>query len=143
MSPVHVSINFELTGLALIAVAIWALLFTRRQIAEMQESNRKQADSARNQELQLRANVLLALDQRWESEPMILLRAELQVLVMEVLRETAANWPGRSIADLRRLSARGFTARLRELGEKNPVKQLRLFQICGFFETVGYVARIT
>jgi hypothetical protein len=141
MCPLHVSISFELTGVGLIAVAIWALRFTRRQISAMQESNRKQADSARNQELQLRANVLLTLDQRWESEPMILLRAELQVLVTDVLREAASKWPTRSIADLRRLNAPAFAARLRDLGEKNPAKQLRLFQICGFFETVGYVAR--
>jgi hypothetical protein len=72
---------------------------------------------------------------------MVLLRAELQALVTDVLRKAASKWPGRSIADLRRLSARDFAARLRELGEHDPVKQLRLFQICSFFETVGYVAR--
>jgi hypothetical protein len=55
MSPFHVSINLELTGLGLIALAIWAPRFTRRQIAEMQESNRKQADGALDHELQLQA----------------------------------------------------------------------------------------
>lgn len=38
MSPLHVSINFELTGVGLIAVAVWALLFTRRQLAAMQRA---------------------------------------------------------------------------------------------------------
>jgi hypothetical protein len=93
MSPFHVSINLELTGLGLIAVAIWALRFTRRQINEMQESNRKQAESARNQELQLRAGVLLSLDERWESQTMTVSRVELQALIMAVLREVAADWP--------------------------------------------------
>ncbi len=80
MSQMHVSINFELTGVGLIAVAIWGLLFARRQLATMQESNRKQAESARNQELQLRASVLLTLDQRRESEPLVSSRAVLHAL---------------------------------------------------------------
>jgi hypothetical protein len=87
MSPLHVSINFELTSLGLIAVAVWALLFTKRQLAAMQESNRKQAESARNQELQLRTSVLLTLDQRWESEPLLTSRAELFALEKKVLQE--------------------------------------------------------
>jgi hypothetical protein len=84
MSPLHVSLSFELTGVGLIAVAVWALLFTRRQLAVMQESNGRQAESARNQELQLRASVLLTLDQRWESEPLVSMREELQSLVKDV-----------------------------------------------------------
>jgi hypothetical protein len=61
MSPFHVSLNFELTGLGLIAVAVWGLLFARGQLAAMQESNRKQAESARNQELQSKATLLQTL----------------------------------------------------------------------------------
>src|ERR1700693_4093008 len=100
MSPFHVGVNFELTGLGLIAVAVWGLLFARRQLAAMQESNRKQAESARNQELQSRATVLLTLDQRWESEPLLTSRALLFHLEKAVLEEASAQWPGRSIADL-------------------------------------------
>lgn len=44
--------DFELTNVALAGVAVWALLFARRQVAEMRESNRKQAESSHNQELQ-------------------------------------------------------------------------------------------
>jgi hypothetical protein len=141
MSPIHVSINLELTGLGLIAVAIWALRFTRRQIAEMQESNRKQAESARSQDLQSRATVLLTLDQRWESEPLLTSRTLLLHFEKSVLQESSAQWPGRSIADLRRLSAPLFASRLEDMEEQDTAKYLRLFQICGFFETVGYVVK--
>jgi hypothetical protein len=141
MSPLHVSLSFELTGVGLIAVAVWALLFTRRQLAVMQESNGRQADSARNQELQLRASVLLTLDQRWESEPLVSMREELQSLVKDVLVESATRWPERSMGDLRRLSAPSFASRLKELGEREPSRYIRLFQICGFFETVGYATK--
>jgi hypothetical protein len=65
--PVHVSVNLELTGIVLVAVAVWALRFTKKQIFEMRVSNRKQAESSRNQELQLRAGVLISLDERWEA----------------------------------------------------------------------------
>lgn len=141
MSPFHVSINCELTGLGLIAVAIWGLLFARGQLAAMQESNRKQAESARSQDLQSRATVLLTLDQRWESEPLLTSRTLLFHLENSVLEEAAAQWLGRSIADLRRLSAPLFTARLEDMEERDTAKYLRLFQICGFFETVGYVVK--
>lgn len=141
MSPIHVSIDFELTGVGLIAVAVWALLFTRRQLAAMQQSNEKQERSAYNQELQTRASVLLTLDQRWESEPLLSSRAALFVLEEEVLQKAAAQWPSRSIAALRRLSAPSFASRLEDLEQQDPAKYFRLFQICGFFETVGYVAR--
>lgn len=107
----------------------------------MQESNCKQTDSARNQEHQLRASVLLTLDQRWESEPLLTSRSELFALEKEVLQEAAAQWPGKPIADLRRLSAPLFASRLEDLEEQDPAKYLRLFQICGFFETVGYVTK--
>jgi hypothetical protein len=105
------------------------------------ESNRKQADSARNQELQLRASVLLTLDQRWETEPLLTSRAELFALEKAVLEEAAGRWADRSITDLRRLSAPLFASRLEDLEHQDPAKYLRLFQICGFFETVGYVTK--
>jgi hypothetical protein len=141
MSPFPVSINFELTGLGLVAVATWGLLFARRQLVAMQENNRKQAESARNQDLQSRATVLLALDQRWESEPLLTSRTLLFHFEKSVLQESSAQWPDRSIADLRRLSAPLFASRLEDMEEQDTAKYLRLFQICGFFETVGYVTK--
>ena len=67
----QVHISFELTGVVIAAIAALALWFAWRQVREMQESTRKQADSAYNVELQTRANVLLTLDERWETEPML------------------------------------------------------------------------
>jgi hypothetical protein len=68
-------------------------------------------------------------------------RAELQALIIEVLKEAAAKWPEHLQAELRRLSAPLFVGRLQRMESEDSAKNLRLFQICGFFETVGYVAR--
>ena len=59
--------DFELTNVALFVGAIVAAIYAHRQVGAMRESNQKQAESAKNQELQLRASVLLSLDERWES----------------------------------------------------------------------------
>jgi hypothetical protein len=107
----------------------------------MRASNLSQAESAKNQELQLRASVLLALDQRWETEPLILIRAFLQQLIKEVFEDCASRWPTKPSEDLKLLTAPIFLTRLNELETKYPESHFRLFQICGFFETVGYVAR--
>ena len=53
----QVHISFELTGVVIAAIAALALWFAWRQVREMQESTSKQADSARNVELQTRADI--------------------------------------------------------------------------------------
>ncbi len=133
--------NFELTNLALAGVALWALLFARRQVGEMRASNRKLAESAASQERQMRANVLLALDQRWESEPLISQRAEMQRVMDEVFVQIRAGAPDADMAQIRRLSAGVFVEMLELWMRTAPGEYLRLFQICGFFETVGYSVR--
>jgi hypothetical protein len=133
--------NFELTNVALFIGAIIAAIYARRQVGAMRESNQKQAESAKNQELQLRANVLLALDQRWETEPLVSVRVDLQDFIKKVFDECATRWPGKSASELRPLTAPIFLSRLNELETQDAAMHFRLFQICGFFETVGYVAR--
>jgi hypothetical protein len=118
-----------------------ASIYARRQLAAMRESNQKQADSARNQELQLRASVLMSLDQRWETDPLISIRRELQDFITGVFDQCLARWPGTPLPDLRALTAPIFLSRLNEMEANDPAQHFRLFQICGFFETVGYVAR--
>ena len=120
---------------------MWALLFARRQVVELRESNRKQAESSHNQELQLRANVLLALDQRWESEPLISQRTELQRVMREVFLQIREQNPESDMAQIRRLSAGVFIEMLGRWENSAPDEYLKLFQICGFFETVGYSVR--
>lgn len=141
IAGVSVNWNFELTNVVLIAIAGGAAFFALRQVAEMRESNRKQADSARNQELQLRASVLLSLDQRWESEPIASAVAELELLVNEVQAEAALFYPDLDLNDLRRRAAPMYVTKLHRVETEEPKRYGRLFRICGFYETVGYVVR--
>ncbi len=121
--------NFELTNVALLIGALVAALYARRQVAEMRVSNRKLAESGISQEYQLRASVLLTLDQRWESPQMAVARASLHKLREEVEAESNE-----------RSAAQAYNEKLASLRSSNPALYLRVFQICGFFETVGYVA---
>jgi hypothetical protein len=138
----HVHVSLELTGLLLAGIAGLALWFAWRQVREMQESTRKQADSARNLELQTRANILLTLDQRWETKPMLGVRRELQTLISMVegeLLKAAGPIP----ADALKLrTAPLFVVSLNQMRVDDFKKYFRLYKICGFFETVGYVSRI-
>jgi hypothetical protein len=110
----HVHVSLELTGIALATIAALALWFAWRQVREMQESTRRQADSARNVELQTRANVLLTLDERWETEPMLSVRRELGILISVVEAELARADPqSRDVLRLR--TAPALAARLDQL----------------------------
>lgn len=132
--------NFELTNVALFIGAVIAAVYARRQVAELRESNHKLAESGLNQEQQLRASVLLRLDERWESPSMMAARADLETVFTEVRSETRRSHPEPG-ALLQYLSAPNFERHLKELRGADLRKQRRLLQICGFFETVGYVAQ--
>ncbi|MGH7842457.1 MAG: hypothetical protein ACREQD_00790 [Candidatus Binataceae bacterium] len=134
----QIQVNLELTGIALAVVAALALWFARRQLLEMQASTDKQAESARQLELQTRANILLTLDQRWEGAPLSNIRRELQVLIAEA----EAAIPGSPSPDsLHLLRAPVLTTKLEAMRKADFPKYFRLYKICGFFETVGLVAR--
>jgi hypothetical protein len=127
-----------LTGVVIAAIAALALWFAWRQVREMQDSTRKQADSAHNLELQTRANVLLTLDERWETEPMLSVRRELQLLRLTVESELSRSDP--SSATTFQVPP-AFAGKLDQLLAEDFEKYLRLYRIWGFFETVGYAAR--
>jgi hypothetical protein len=136
----HVQVSLELTGIALATIAALALWFAWRQVREMQESTRRQADSARNVELQTRANILLTLDERWETEPMLSVRRELEILISVVEAELARADPqSRDVLRLRRAPV--LAARLDQMRREDFEQYFRLCKISGFFETVGYVVR--
>lgn len=134
------NISLELTGIVLAFIAGWALWFAKQQVLEMQKTSKEQAASTRNQELQTRAHVLLALDQRWESEPISSARAELIKLIHAVKAEAAQKWLGLPETEVIRRSSELYAAKLQQIRTSDNDLYLRLFQICGFFETLGYVA---
>jgi len=138
-----VNINLELTGIVLALMAGWALWFARKQVLEIQETNKMQANSTRNQELHTRAHVLLALDHRWESEPILSARVDMQTLIDNVRGQAAQRWAGLSEVEVKRRSSEIYAAELQQMRTSNKTQYLHLFEICGFFETVGYVANPT
>jgi type II secretory pathway pseudopilin PulG len=132
-------VSLELTGIVLAIVAIVALLYGGSQLAAMREGNQKQTESALNQELQTRATVLLSLDQRWENEPMLAYRADLEALIVNVKTEAAKLWLGQPESEIRKRSADLYAARLALMADENRQQYIKLLRICGFFETVGCV----
>ena len=141
IAPVSINWNFELTNPLLIFIASAALIFAWWQVRAMGESNRKLAESAVSQERQARASILLSLDERWESETVTTAIAELQALISEVENNLAARHPETNLADLRRRSAPIYLAKLQEMERREPKRYLRIFRVCAFFETVGYVVK--
>jgi hypothetical protein len=139
LTSLHIHLSLEITGIVLATVAIVALIYGGRQLAEMREGNRKQTESARNQELQTRAAVLLSLDQRWESEPMLTFRTDLEVLIIEIKTEAAKRWRGLPESVIRQRSADLYAESLALMADENRERYMRLLRICGFFETVGCV----
>src|SRR5262249_38276124 len=98
-------------------------------------------ESLKKQELQMRANVLLTLDERWESASMQDVRGEMEALIRDAKSEAFSRWPGQREVDLRNRSAEIYAATLQNFRINAPDRYIRLFRVCGFFETVGYVAQ--
>jgi hypothetical protein len=86
---------------------------------------------------QTRASVLLALDERWESGDLVLLREDLEIFIREVVDEAKRrSTPQRPVT-----TKEIFPERLEALRTADPDRHLRLFRLCGFFESMAYAAR--
>jgi hypothetical protein len=85
--------------------------------------------------------VLLSLDERWENEPMLACRANLEEMIIEVKNEAARIWRGQPETEIRRRSADLYAERLARVAEENRPRYIQLLRICGFFETVGCVVQ--
>jgi hypothetical protein len=89
----------------------------------------------------MRAATLLSLDERWESEPLLKVRAELYEIVRKVMHDAGTRWPGLSDGDRRIRIQDDYANELHALRATDPDQYLRVCRICGFFETVGHVSR--
>jgi hypothetical protein len=141
LTSLHIHLSLEITGIVLATVAIVALIYGGSQLAAMRDGNKEQTKSAKNQELQTRAAVLLSLDQRWETEPMLAYRADLDALIVEVKNEAAKLWRGQPDTEILQRSAELYAKRFARMAEENRQRYMHLMRICGFFETVGCVVR--
>jgi hypothetical protein len=135
LTSLHIHLSLEITGVVIAITAIMALTFGGYQVVEMRKGSR-------NQELQTRAGVLLGLDERWERAPMLSCRADLEVLIDEVKTESATCLHNPCLSEIRkRIEDLLYANRLAEIAELDRQRYARLMRICGFFETVGCVAR--
>lgn len=119
--------ELDLVNVAAMLIALGALCLAWRRLSAML--------------LQVRANTLLALDQRWESEPMSSYRSDVRNLIEDIREKAGQKWPGHSESERRSMSRELYAAKLQEIRVQDKDRYIRLFQICGFFETVAYVAR--
>lgn len=138
---VDVSFEINLIEIGLAFIALGALWFAWYQIKIMQEDAKTRTQSVGAQELEARAAILLDLDNRWESDSMQAIRAEALQIREEVKLEAATLWPGLSYVERQRRSADIYADKIQKIRQDNLLRYLRLIEICGFFETVGYVAK--
>ena len=91
--------------------------------------------------LQVRANTLLALDHRWESEHLLSIKADVQQMIDQVKQDTEAKYSHLSVGGKLKKSAETYAMKLQMMRTNDPTRYMRFFEICGFFETMGYVAK--
>jgi hypothetical protein len=141
LTSLHIHLSLEITGIVLAIVSIVALIYGGRQLAALRVANNEQTKSVKYQELQTRAAVLLSLDERWETEPLLTCRANLDALIVEVKNAAAKKWLGEPDEEILAKSAGLYAKRFAGLAEEDRQQYAQLMRICGFFETVGCVVR--
>ena len=122
----NISLQIDLVGILLVLITLLALWIAWYHLSTVA--------------LGTRANILLLLDQRWENEPILSIRAELDTIVADVRNEANRRWPGLTEEQRREKSIEIYAGKLQQLRTGNRPVYLKLFRVCGFFETVGYVA---
>jgi hypothetical protein len=119
---------------SILAIALWALMYTRGQLREAEKNSQIIAHQAL-------ANSLLNLEQRWNSEQIretrICINEFSRQLKAEVFQEHAQL---RDEAALEKVQEK-FTAELLRLQKEDSQKYIVLMRILGFFETVGLLVK--
>lgn len=124
----------DLVGFGTLSVAAWALWVARGQLAAMASQTSAMAQ-------QTRVDTLLRLAERWASEPLLSSRKEVWNLMKEVGDEANGRWPDAAEDELRARCRELFETKLGEISTSDREKLRLLFQMCDFFETVGYLAK--
>lgn len=94
----------------------------------------------RTMALQTRAQVYLALDQRWEDEPLVSAREHLSSVVDGWDAEAAVAWTAAPGTDWSEYLLNYYANKLDWLAATDAAQYRELFLVCGFFETVGFTA---
>lgn len=137
----EIQLNLEITGIVLAIIALVALIAAMKQLGTMRTDSQTQINIARQQELGTRASILLALDGRFNSEPMQKARTEMGSLHDEVIREAHIRWAAFDEGEIRRRSLDLYAEKLQTIREEDRPRYVILLNACSFFETVGYVTK--
>jgi hypothetical protein len=92
--------------------------------------------------IQTRAGTMLALDQRWETEPLISARKELLEFANAIREEARTTLDYLSTEEQQKKCLEQFAERLHQLRWSDYEKYNKFFLICGYFETVGYCVQV-
>lgn len=96
----------------------------------------------REMALQTRANILLAFDERWESELRLSARTEFTNLVDTITAEAKGKQPQLKDQVLDAELSVLLDEKLKEMRTANKDRYLKILLLCGFFETVGHATRV-
>jgi hypothetical protein len=137
----NIQLNLELTGIVLSIIALVALIAAMKQLSTMRSDSQTQISIAKQQELGTRASILLALDDRFNSEAMQKSRTEMGSLYDEVIREAHVKWIAFDEVEIRKRGLDLYAEKLQTIREEDRPRYVVLLNACSFFETVGYVTK--
>jgi len=144
----NIALEIDLVNVILAVIALLALAYAKYQISIARKDSltqinilETQATSVRAQMLEARARILLDLDMRWESQSMLATRTALLKIVQEVKNEIDIAWAHVSEREKREKRGEAYAERLKKLHDTNLEAYGKFMEICGFFETVGYMAK--
>lgn len=144
----NIALEVDLVNIILAVIALLALAYAKYQISIARKDSltqinilETQAVSVRAQMLEARARILLDLDMRWESQSMLATRTALLKTVQEVKNEIDTAWAHVSEREKREKRGEAYAECLKKLHDTNLEAYGKFMEICGFFETVGYMAK--
>lgn len=124
----NVQLQIDIINIVLALIAVVALLAAYYQL--------------RNQKLATRASILLGLDERFASQSMQEAITEENALIDRINAQAQHEFSGLGKKEWKQKRSELYPKELERMrNETPPDKYIRLMRICGFFETVGYVAR--
>ena len=136
----NIQYHIDIGNLALAVIALVALVAAWRQLRTMQDDSQTQINIAKGQERATRASVLLSLDERFGSQPMVDGRAEIAGVIDRVNKRADELYPGYERKEKRKRAIDLYPDELEKMRTAaSPDPYFRLMRTCAFFETVGYV----
>jgi hypothetical protein len=133
-SPHILEILYWISQIVLVLIAAVGAWFAYHQL--------KALNSSRDQQLNItRATFLLELDKRWESADMQEARDLFVTISGAISKDVEARNPGIAPETKQDLIAEQWKRTLADLLKTDTKKYMKLFYICGLFETIGKLVK--